>query len=192
MHSPQPMSNMSHSTGDLKARRHRSRRAVPADLPLIHQAERRVLRHRDLQHLRAEPSRGRPRQHPRPRLEIQGRRLHPSRRRPRQHRDQHQRPRSANLLGGRQPRSPTDDTDFYDGSWDDEANDRNELGNDAHDTSQTGNFPFTGCSNTTAPKAKFYGVSFNALGENYRARWGQLNSTATDSGPIRRLRIGNK
>ena len=36
-------------------------------------------------------------------------------------------------------------TDFYDGSWDDEANDRNELGDDAHDTSQTGNFPFTGC-----------------------------------------------
>ena len=58
--------------------------------------------HRDLQHLRPEPSRGRPRQHPRPRLEIQGRRLHPSRRRPRQHRDQHQRPRSADLLGGRQ------------------------------------------------------------------------------------------
>ena len=38
------------------------------------------------------------------------------------------------------------DTDFYDGSWDDEANDRNELGNDAHDTSQTGNYTWTGCS----------------------------------------------
>ena len=47
-----------------------------------------------------------------------------------------------------------DYTDFYDGSWDDEANDRNELGNDAHDTSQTGNFPSQD-ANTTAPKAKF-------------------------------------
>ena len=43
-------------------------------------------------------------------------------------------------------RSPTSYTDFYDGSWDDEANDRNELGNDAHDTSQTGNYTWTGCS----------------------------------------------
>ena len=31
--------------------------------------------------------------------------------------------------------------DFYDGSWDDEANDKNESGTDAHDTSQTDNWP---------------------------------------------------
>ena len=35
--------------------------------------------------------------------------------------------------------------DFYDGSWDDEANDKNESGADAHDTSQSGNYPNTGC-----------------------------------------------
>ena len=74
-------------------------------------------------------------------------------------------------------------TDFYDGSWDDEANDRNELGNDAHDTSQTGNFPFTGCKHN-GTESKIPGVSFNALGET-TVRVGQLNSTATDSGPIR-------
>ena len=76
-----------------------------------------------------------------------------------------------------------DYTDFYDGSWDDEANDRNELGNDAHDTSQTGNFPFTGCKHN-GTESKIPGVSFNALGET-TVRVGQLNSTATDSGPIR-------
>ena len=35
--------------------------------------------------------------------------------------------------------------DFYDGDWDDEANDRNESGTDGPDTSQTANYPFTGC-----------------------------------------------
>ena len=35
--------------------------------------------------------------------------------------------------------------DFYDGSWDDEINDKNESGTDAHDTSQENNYPFTGC-----------------------------------------------
>ena len=74
-------------------------------------------------------------------------------------------------------------TDFYDGSWDDEANDRNELGNDAHDTSQTGNYTLTGCKHN-GTESKIPGVSFNALGET-TVRVGQLNSTATDSGPIR-------
>ena len=36
--------------------------------------------------------------------------------------------------------------DFYDGSWDDEANDKNESGTNAHDTSQTDNYPWTGCN----------------------------------------------
>ena len=35
--------------------------------------------------------------------------------------------------------------DFYDVTWDDEANDKNESGTDAHDTSQDSNHPFTGC-----------------------------------------------
>ena len=38
-----------------------------------------------------------------------------------------------------------DYSDFYDGSWDDEVNDKNESGTDAHDTSQEANYPITGC-----------------------------------------------
>ena len=68
--------------------------------------------------------------------------------------------------------------DFYDGSWDDEANDRNELGNDAHDTSQTGNYTWTGCSHDGTKS--FSGQSL-ALGKN-AVRWGRLN--ASSNGPI--------
>ena len=35
--------------------------------------------------------------------------------------------------------------DFYDGDWDDEANDKNETGTDGPDTSMANNYPFTGC-----------------------------------------------
>ena len=38
-----------------------------------------------------------------------------------------------------------DYADFYDGSWDEEAADKNESGTDGPDTSQQGNYPFTGC-----------------------------------------------
>ena len=70
------------------------------------------------------------------------------------------------------------DADFYDGSWDDEANDRNELGNDAHDTSQTGNYTWTGCSHDGTKS--FSGQSL-ALGKN-AVQWGRLN--ASSNGPI--------
>ena len=36
--------------------------------------------------------------------------------------------------------------DFYDGDWDDEANDKNESGTDGPDTSQQANYPWTGCT----------------------------------------------
>ena len=70
------------------------------------------------------------------------------------------------------------DADFYDGSWDDEANDRNELGNDAHDTSQTDNYTWTGCSHDGTKS--FSGQSL-ALGKN-SVRWGRLNESS--NGPI--------
>ena len=35
--------------------------------------------------------------------------------------------------------------DFYDETWDDEANDKNELGTNGPNTSQSANYPFTGC-----------------------------------------------
>ena len=36
--------------------------------------------------------------------------------------------------------------DFYDGSWDDEVNDKNEFSTNGPDTSQSANQPFTGCA----------------------------------------------
>ena len=38
-----------------------------------------------------------------------------------------------------------DYADFYDGDWDDEANDKNELGNNGPDASVVANYPLTGC-----------------------------------------------
>ena len=76
--------------------------------------------------------------------------------------------------------------DFYDGSWDDEADDRNESGNDAHDTSQFANYPWTGCDND-GTEASIGGS--NALG-NVTVSIGRLgigapiNSPATDTHPL--------
>ena len=73
-------------------------------------------------------------------------------------------------------------TDFYDGTWDDEANDKNESGNDAHDTSQTTNFPFTGCrDNGTEARGSFL---TEALGATSVVRVGRPNSTSTNHSPI--------
>ena len=72
------------------------------------------------------------------------------------------------------------DADFYDGSWDDEANDRNELGNDAHDTSQTANYPFTGCDHDGTELITF---ESRGLGTS-EVRVGRPNETAIDRGPI--------
>ena len=74
--------------------------------------------------------------------------------------------------------------DFYDGSWDDEINDKNESGTDAHDTSQGGNYTFTGCySDGTeafagAARPRSLGA---ALGF---ARIGRLNSSVSLADPI--------
>ena len=69
--------------------------------------------------------------------------------------------------------------DFYDGSWDDEANDRNELGNDAHDTLLDANLPWTGCEHDGTRSAT---PSLSvALGQN-AVRLGQPN--ALGHGPI--------
>ena len=46
-------------------------------------------------------------------------------------------------LGGN--KAADDYEDFYDGSWDDEANDKNESGTDGTDTSMSDNYPWTGC-----------------------------------------------
>ena len=74
--------------------------------------------------------------------------------------------------------------DFYDGSWDDEANDKNELGANGPDTSQTANYPMTGCQDY-GEEATLGGRSL-ALGQP-TPRVGRPNSSATGSGPIHSL-----
>ena len=75
-----------------------------------------------------------------------------------------------------------DYADFYDGSWDDEANDKNELGTDAHDTSQTENYPYTGCAHN-GTESFDHPFSF-ALGDTGGVRVARPNSTINQHGPL--------
>ena len=73
--------------------------------------------------------------------------------------------------------------DFYDGSWDDEANDKNESGTDAHDTSQNVNWPWTGCDHDGTEAVT--GVDSFALGTVLvDVRVGRPNSSASGHGPL--------
>ena len=75
--------------------------------------------------------------------------------------------------------------DFYDGSWDDEANDKNESGTDAHDTSQTANWPWTGCNHDGTELRQFAGTVSRGLGTNLAdARVGRPNSSTVNHGPL--------
>ena len=74
-----------------------------------------------------------------------------------------------------------DNTDFYDGNWDDEANDKNELGNNGPDTSQPDNYPFTGC-NHNGTESIFSGTSL-ALGQP-QVRLGAPNHSTANYGPL--------
>ena len=76
--------------------------------------------------------------------------------------------------------------DFYDGDWDDEANDKNESGTDGPDTSQAANRPWTGCAHDGTEAFNTSNVS-RALGSSTRVLLGQPNSSATGVGPIRGL-----
>ena len=71
--------------------------------------------------------------------------------------------------------------DFYDGSWDDEANDKNESGTDAHDTVLRANLPWTGCNHDGTESVEA-GDSL-ALGQ-VRVRLGRPNSSTAGHGPI--------
>ena len=76
-----------------------------------------------------------------------------------------------------------DYADFHDGSWDDEANDKNESGTNSHDTSQQVNYPFTGCAHDGTEAKSGSGLTSHALGNS--ARVGRPNSSAQIShGPI--------
>ena len=72
--------------------------------------------------------------------------------------------------------------DFYDGDWDDEANDRNESGTDGPDTAQRANYPFTGCDHDGTEM--FLSSGSEALGQPIYVRVGRPGSSASGSGPI--------
>ena len=72
--------------------------------------------------------------------------------------------------------------DFYDGSWDEEVNDKNESGNDGPDTSLDGNHPFTGCEHD-GTEAFFAGNS-RAPGNNGQVYVGVPDSIGANNGPI--------
>ena len=67
--------------------------------------------------------------------------------------------------------------DFYDGSWDEEAIDKNQLGFNGLDTSNATNYPWTGCDDDGTEATGM------ALGDA-SPRVGRPNSTATGNGPI--------
>ena len=67
--------------------------------------------------------------------------------------------------------------DFYDGSWDDEANNKSQGGFNGLDTSNVANYPWTGCDDDGT---KSTGM---ALGDA-SPRVGRPNSTDTGNGPI--------
>ena len=71
--------------------------------------------------------------------------------------------------------------DFYDGSWDDEANDKNESGNNGPDTSLSSNWPFTGCRHNGTETISA-GQPL-ALG-NTMVRNGRPNSSTCSHGPL--------
>ena len=77
--------------------------------------------------------------------------------------------------------------DFYDGSWDDEANDKNESGTDAHDTSQTANWPWTGCNHNGTEFRQFAGTVSRGLGSNNDVRYGRPDSSTVNHGPLNGL-----
>ena len=77
-----------------------------------------------------------------------------------------------------------DYADFYDGSWDDEANDKNESGTDGPDTSLLDSHPFTGCVHD-GTEAKV-GFQSHALGTSgiFGSRLGRPNGPDSGDGPL--------
>ena len=66
--------------------------------------------------------------------------------------------------------------DFYDGSWDEEANDKNESGTDGPDTSQSANRPWTGCDHDGTSEDHYLGDS--------TVTFGRPNTSGSANGPL--------
>ena len=78
--------------------------------------------------------------------------------------------------------------DFYDGSWDDEANDKNESGTDGPDTFFAANWPFTGCDHDGTEAFTSSNTS-HALGA-LLVRLGQPNRSVSGDGPLSTTDLG--
>ena len=74
--------------------------------------------------------------------------------------------------------------DFYDGSWDAESNsqDKNELGTNGPNTTQSANYPYTGCDHDGTEA--FTGSNSRALGHSSDVRVGRPGSSGSGHGPI--------
>ncbi len=83
-------------------------------------------------------------------------------------------------LGG--DKAADDYEDFYDGDWDEEANDKNESGTDGPDTSQLANYPWTGCNHDGTEEFDSLGGS-EALGGSL-VSFGRPNDSAAGNGPL--------
>ena len=73
--------------------------------------------------------------------------------------------------------------DFYDGSWADEANDKNQAGSNGPNTSQAANYPFTGCDHD-GTEAFDSSNNSRALGRSAGISVGRPNSSVSGTGPL--------
>ena len=73
--------------------------------------------------------------------------------------------------------------DFYDETWDNEANPKNELGNNGLNISQVANQPWTGCKHNGTEAFPSSGFVSAALGQGF-VTLGAPNSTLTTESPI--------
>ena len=73
--------------------------------------------------------------------------------------------------------------DFYDGSWDEEANDKNESGTDGPDTSQTANRPWTGCDHD-GTRIRSGLLDDDYLGDSISTVVGRPNASGSGNGPL--------
>ena len=79
--------------------------------------------------------------------------------------------------------------DFKDGDWDDEANDKNELGANGPNTSLAANYPFTGCAhNGTESLSSGTSRALGAPGGD--ARVGIPNDSGSGHGPLSSSNLG--
>ena len=79
-----------------------------------------------------------------------------------------------------------DYADFYDGDWDDEANDKDEDGSNGPNTSQSANYPLTGCDHDgTEILGGLDGTISHALGTSDEVvQVARPNSSTTGHGPL--------